>query len=134
MPHSRDHGLRSLATGCCHDKSKIQNPKSEHAPPRFTLMELLIVITIIAMIAGLALSGLVGAVNDARVARTRSKISKIDTLIMERYESYRTRSVREFRRDTSPRKLTRGCGSGTLRDFMRIGIARSGERCGGSAG
>jgi prepilin-type N-terminal cleavage/methylation domain-containing protein len=82
--------------------SALRAPRSEPQTPSpeprlrsaFTLMELLIVITIIAILSGLVLSGLASAVNDARVARTRAQIQKIDTLIMERYESYRTRPVR----------------------------------------
>lgn len=59
----------------------------------FTLMELLIVMMIMTLIAGLALSALAGATESAREQRTRSIITKIDQLIMERYESYRTRAV-----------------------------------------
>lgn len=51
-------------------------------------------IAIIAIIAGMVVTGLASATNQARAARTRSQITKIDTLIMERYESYRTRPVR----------------------------------------
>jgi prepilin-type N-terminal cleavage/methylation domain-containing protein len=72
-------------------KSEIRNLKLR---PAFTLMELLIVIGIIAILAALVAVGMAGAVNQARASRTRSQINKIDTLIMERYEGYRTRSVR----------------------------------------
>ncbi len=85
-------------------------------------MELLIVITIISILAGLALSGLVSAVNDARVARTRSQINKIDTLIMERYESYRTRAI-PFRipAGTSP-QVAAQVRLLAIRDLMRMEI------------
>lgn len=59
----------------------------------FTLMELLIVITVIAILAGLVVSGLIGAYEQARASRTRAIVSKLDTLIMERWEGYRTRPV-----------------------------------------
>jgi prepilin-type N-terminal cleavage/methylation domain-containing protein len=72
-------------------KSEIRNLKLRRA---FTLMELLIVIGIIAILAALVAVGMAGAVNQARASRTRSQINKIDTLIMEKYESYRTRAVR----------------------------------------
>jgi prepilin-type N-terminal cleavage/methylation domain-containing protein len=59
----------------------------------FTLTELLIVILIIGIMTGLALSAMSGATELAREQRTRAIISKLDQLIMERYESYRTRAV-----------------------------------------
>jgi prepilin-type N-terminal cleavage/methylation domain-containing protein len=99
-------------------KSKILNSKSPRSA--FTLMELLIVITIIAIIAGLALSGLASAVNDARVARTRAQISKIDTLIMERWEGYRTRAVPiRIPPGLSPR-IAAQMRIHALRDLMRM--------------
>jgi len=59
----------------------------------FTLTELLIAITIIAILSGLGLSAYSGAIDLARDQRTRAMIDKIDTLVMERYEGYRTRAV-----------------------------------------
>jgi len=72
----------------------IQNPKSKiQNRAAFTLTELLIVMMILGIMTGLALSGMAGAIDLAREQRTRAIISKLDQLIMERYESYRTRSV-----------------------------------------
>jgi prepilin-type N-terminal cleavage/methylation domain-containing protein len=79
--------------GDMQSQSKIQNPKSKIPPRAFTLMELLIVMMIMTLLAGLALSALAGATEAAREQRTRAIIAKIDQLIMERYESYRTRAV-----------------------------------------
>lgn len=86
----------------------------------FTLTELLIVIAIIGIITGLGLSAFAGAVELAREQRTRSIIAKIDQLIMERYESYRTRAV--------PIRVPQGIGPqiaarmrlNALRDLMRM--------------
>jgi prepilin-type N-terminal cleavage/methylation domain-containing protein len=71
-------------------KSKIQNPKFRRG---FTLMELLIVMLIIAVLAALALTALQGAAEEARADRTRVIIAKLDQLIMQKYESYRTRPL-----------------------------------------
>lgn len=60
----------------------------------FTLTELLVVIAIISILAGLSMAGLQGATEQAREARTLSVISKLDQLIMEKYDSFLTRSVR----------------------------------------
>jgi prepilin-type N-terminal cleavage/methylation domain-containing protein len=59
----------------------------------FTLTELMIVIAIIAIMAGLGLSAMNGATNLAREHRTEGQIRKIDLLLMEKWESYRTRML-----------------------------------------
>lgn len=60
----------------------------------FTLIELLIVISILAILAGLSLAAYSAVVRSAREARTKSIIGRIDLLIGEKWESYRTRSLR----------------------------------------
>lgn len=60
----------------------------------FTLVELLIVISILAILAGLSLAAISAVTRNAREARTKSVIGRIDSLIGEKWESYRTRSVR----------------------------------------
>lgn len=59
----------------------------------FTLIELTIVIAIIAILASLGLAAANAAYQQSRVQRTQAIVAKIDTLIMEKYESYRTRPV-----------------------------------------
>jgi prepilin-type N-terminal cleavage/methylation domain-containing protein len=71
----------------------VGTPNSELRRRGFTLMELLIVILIISILAALALAALAGATEQAREMRTRSIVNKLDQLIMEKYESYRTRAV-----------------------------------------
>ncbi|MGQ9576009.1 MAG: type II secretion system protein [Thermoguttaceae bacterium] len=59
----------------------------------FTLIELLVVIVILAILAGIVLAGMRGAQQAAREARTKATIAKLHTIVMELYESYRTRRV-----------------------------------------
>jgi prepilin-type N-terminal cleavage/methylation domain-containing protein len=61
--------------------------------PAFTLVELLVVITILAILASMMLFALAGAQENAKQARTQGTIAKLNTLIMQKYESYRTRRV-----------------------------------------
>lgn len=59
----------------------------------FTLTELLVVMLIISILAGLTVAGISAAVTDAKRSRTRTIIDKVDSLIAEKWEGYRTRSV-----------------------------------------
>lgn len=59
----------------------------------FTVIELMVVISIIALLAAMAASALSNAAEMAREQRTRAIVQKLDQLIMERWDSYRTRSV-----------------------------------------
>ena len=61
--------------------------------PAFTLIELLISMSIIAIMATLAIATMYGAQESARDRKTRSTIAKLHTIMMEKYESYRTRRV-----------------------------------------
>lgn len=59
----------------------------------FTLVELLIVVVIIGILAGIALAALAAARQSARISKTEATIAKLHTIIMAKYESYRTRRV-----------------------------------------
>lgn len=65
----------------------------------FTLVEMLVTITIIAILAGVALGVMGAAQNRAREHRTRATVLKIYTLIMDRWDSYRTRRLALSRAD-----------------------------------
>ncbi len=69
-----------------------QNQLKRHRQA-FTLVELLVVISIIAMIASMALFTLYGVREDARERRARSQVMRINELLMQQWESYRTRAV-----------------------------------------
>lgn len=60
-------------------------------------------ITIIAILAGLVWAGVARARETARIARTKATIAKINQVIMERYDSYRTRRVPIDTRGLPPR-------------------------------
>jgi prepilin-type N-terminal cleavage/methylation domain-containing protein len=59
----------------------------------FTLIELLMTISTVAILASLFLGGMNSAQETGRVAVTKATIAKIDNIIMQRWESYRTRRV-----------------------------------------
>jgi prepilin-type N-terminal cleavage/methylation domain-containing protein len=91
-----------------------------HSQSAFTLLELLIVILIISILASLALSALGGATEAAREQRTRAIINKLDQLVMEKYESYRTRAVPiKIPPNTAPRVAAQ-MRLFALRELMRL--------------
>lgn len=60
----------------------------------FTLVELLIAISIMGILAGMVLYTLAGAQREAKVTKTKATIEKINSILMERFEEYRYRSVK----------------------------------------
>ncbi|MCA9151400.1 MAG: prepilin-type N-terminal cleavage/methylation domain-containing protein [Planctomycetales bacterium] len=64
-----------------------------HTPRRqaFTLVELLVVISIVTLLASMVLVALAGVQETARVDRTRAQIARIDTLVMEKWDGYKSR-------------------------------------------
>ena len=69
-----------------------------HGPLRnkrtgFTLVEMLITITIIGVLSAGVLAALQGAREAAKAAKTKATITKLHYVIMQRYDSYRTRRV-----------------------------------------
>ncbi|MCA9192230.1 MAG: prepilin-type N-terminal cleavage/methylation domain-containing protein [Planctomycetales bacterium] len=68
--------------------------RSAHRRCGFTLIELLIAIGIIGVMAGMLLFTLAGAMLDAKTTRTRGTIEKINSVILQRWEEYRYRSVK----------------------------------------
>lgn len=65
------------------------------APRRrsFTLTELIVAIVIITILMGITWGAIIRVRQQGRVAKTKATIAKINQVIMERYDSYRTRRV-----------------------------------------
>jgi prepilin-type N-terminal cleavage/methylation domain-containing protein len=59
----------------------------------FTLVELMITMAIIVILSALVAVAMGGAQESARVSHTRAVIARLHTLIMDRYESYRSRRL-----------------------------------------
>lgn len=65
----------------------------EARPRGMTLIELLITIMILVILAGLVLGVAAVAGETARVARTRHTIERLHTLLLDHYDTYKTRRV-----------------------------------------
>lgn len=59
----------------------------------FTVTELMIVMAILGLLVAVSLSAFNAAVAQSKVSRTKVIIAKLDQLVMDRYESYRTRPI-----------------------------------------
>jgi prepilin-type N-terminal cleavage/methylation domain-containing protein len=71
----------------------MMSSSTSHLRQAFTLVELLVIMAIIAILMTFALGAVFAAQENAREEKTRGLITKIDQIIMEKYESYRTRRV-----------------------------------------
>ena len=85
----------------------------------FTLVELLVTVTIISILAA-AMLGAVGAAREsARHAKTKSTITKLHLIVMEQYESYRTRRIPLNTAQMAPRSAAR-VRLAAIRQTMRL--------------
>ncbi|QDU31249.1 hypothetical protein ETAA8_64020 [Anatilimnocola aggregata] len=91
-------------------------------PRAFTLIEMLVVMLILGLLVAMSLSAFNAAVEQSRVSRTKVIVAKLDQLIMEKWESYRTRPV-PIRVSLSSTVNPRTAGQmrlNAIRDLMRM--------------
>ena len=60
----------------------------------FTLVELMVVISILAILSSAVLFALFEVMENAKQARTESQIAKLHEMLMDKWQSYRTRAIR----------------------------------------
>lgn len=89
-------------------------------PRGFTVMELLIVIAIMGLLIAFSFSAFNAAVAHSRVSRTKVVIAKLDQLVMEKYQSYRTRPVPIRTAATVSPRVAAGYRLAAIRDLMRM--------------
>jgi prepilin-type N-terminal cleavage/methylation domain-containing protein len=88
----------------------------------FTLVELLITITIIGIMAGMILFAMFQAQETAKEHKTRALVLKLNSIIMRRYDEYKTRRVPiqfDATELTDPKLMAR-MRLEVLRDLMRM--------------
>ncbi len=86
----------------------------------FTLVELLVVISIIGILAAMTLFALYGVREDVKERRARAQITKIHELIMQQWESYRTRAVAVDVPSTPDLRAASRRRLSALRELMRM--------------
>ncbi|NLE38291.1 MAG: type II secretion system protein, partial [Pirellulaceae bacterium] len=85
----------------------------------FTLIDLLVAVTIIAILATIGLGALNSARESARVAKTQATVTKLHYLIMNKYDSYRTRRLPINTVGMNPNVAARA-RLNAVRDLMRM--------------
>jgi prepilin-type N-terminal cleavage/methylation domain-containing protein len=85
----------------------------------FTMVELLVVLTIIAMLASVVAATLYVSDQKSREAATKATIAKLHTIVMQIYDSYRTRRV-PINTSGMPPKIAAKVRLWALRDIMRM--------------
>lgn len=88
--------------------------------PAFTLIELLVAVTIMGILASITLFALSGALESAKGDKTRATINKLNSLVMAKYESYRTRRVPITIPTGTSTQLAAQYRVDAIRDLMRM--------------
>ncbi len=98
--------------------------------PGFTLVEMLITITIIGILSAGVLAALQGARETAKAAKTKTTITKLHYVILQHYDSYRTRRVSVDTKGMTPFQAS-VARLNTIRDLMRMEMPDRGSDLGG---
>ncbi len=83
---------RSLANCSCSPRVRRVSPRGRRAS--FTLVELMVVMSIIGVLASAVLMAMYGVMEQAKAVRTKAQIAKLHELIMAKWQSYNTRTLR----------------------------------------
>ena len=110
--------LRTVPGACYFGDPREGMPDCARRRGGFTLIELLIVVTIIGMLAGIMMGALQKTRETARAARTKATIVKLNDIIMQKYESFRTRRV-PVPTGLAPKNVALARGN-RIRDLMRM--------------
>jgi prepilin-type N-terminal cleavage/methylation domain-containing protein len=92
----------------------------------FTLIELMLVIAVMAILAAATGAALAQAMEQGRVSRTQAQIARIHGLLMTRYDSYRTRTIRMNVPANTSAQVRATLRLNALREIMRLEMP---ERC-----
>ena len=93
----QERRVKSQTRGCAPRRgsgSRLSTLGPRPSRSGITLIELLITILIISILAGLILGVAAVAAETAREAHSRHMVTRLHTLLMEHYDSYKTRRVR----------------------------------------
>lgn len=86
----------------------------------FTLIELMLVMGMMAILMAATGLALAQAMEQGRASRTQAQIARIHSLLMARYESYRTRSIRLTVPPSTTAQVRAAMRLNILREIMRL--------------
>jgi prepilin-type N-terminal cleavage/methylation domain-containing protein len=102
------------------DRLRAIRSAGVQARPAFTLIELMVVMGIMALLSAMIAVAVGNAQEAAKVGHTRAVIARIHTLLMDRYESYRSRRlpIQISPGSTPAQAATLRCNA--IRELMRM--------------
>ncbi|MFO0902659.1 MAG: type II secretion system protein [Pirellulales bacterium] len=86
----------------------------------FTLIELLLVMVLISLLSSAVLLAMYGVLDEAKGDRSRTQVTRINDLLIDRWETYRTRPLRVPLAATTQPNLLARARLNALRELMRM--------------